>query len=145
MKSATFTTKVSVPHLLLHEHLLDTDARIVDSVDLPADWSTLIAASYGPNTGRPIMNIIFSADTTSGPATPTFLSLTHQTAWVLMRQILAALVPHKVSEAVPGNKLCIRSTLIRADHIELLTRRRAFSRFFQKFEFTGDRGSRHAR
>lgn len=87
-------SEMSVPHLLLNQHLLNTDACIVYSVDLSTNRTSLIAPRDRPYIGCPIVYIVLSSNT-GAPLTTLLL-------FILNGSLRDGLfVPHKGSETIP--------------------------------------------
>ena len=82
---ASLASEVCVAHLLLHEHLLNRDARVVNRVDLSADWTPLVAAGQRPST----------ISRSPLASTDTMAVAVQATAQVVVRQVLSSFVPHK--------------------------------------------------
>lgn len=90
--------EMSVPHLLLDEHLLHTDASIVHSVDLSTYRAPLIAPRDRPYIGCPIMYIVLSPHSGS-PLSALLL-------FILNGGLRDGLfVPHKASKTIPLDEL----------------------------------------
>ena len=87
MEPPALAPEVSISHLLLNEHLLHGDARVVDRVDLPAHGASLVAAGQGPPAVASRPHSLASARRLSLPVqTP---------AEVVVCQVLSSFVPHK--------------------------------------------------
>lgn len=90
METTTVTSKVSISHLLLYQHFLDRYTRVVNSIDLSANGSALVAAGERP----PSITASCSQPLTSTGC----LSLSIQTASkIVMWKIFTALIPHETS------------------------------------------------
>ena len=63
--SKSFSSKVRISHLLLNEHFLNTDTRIINRIDLSTCRPSVIASSYWSHTGSPIMDIVFFSHSTT--------------------------------------------------------------------------------
>lgn len=72
-KSEASISEMSVSHLLLHEHFLNTDSWMVNSIDLATDWSPLVVSSTGSITCSSIMHIVLLPGSTSPIRTGSFL------------------------------------------------------------------------
>ena len=90
METTTIPSKVSISHLLLYQHFLDRYTRVVNSIDLSANGSALVAAGERP----PSITASCSQPLTSTGC----LSLSIQTASkIVMWKIFTALIPHETS------------------------------------------------
>jgi len=90
METTTVPSKVSISHLLLYQHFLDRYTRVVNSIDLSAYGSALVAAGERP----PSISASCSQPLTSTGS----LSLSIQTASkIVMWKIFTALIPHETS------------------------------------------------
>jgi hypothetical protein len=85
--TTTLAPKVSISHLLLHEHLLNGDPRVVNGVDLSAHGASLVAAgqraaavSVRPHPLPPACCLPLSVETATQ---------------IVMRKVLSSFVPHK--------------------------------------------------
>ena len=81
----SLAAEVRVAHLLLHEHLLNRDARVVHRVDLPAHRAPLVAPSQRSST----------VSRSPLASTDTMAVAIQTTPQIVVRQVLPSFVPHK--------------------------------------------------
>ena len=138
MKAEASITEMCVPHLLLHENLLYRNTRVVNGSNLARDWPPLlVTSSKGPNTGSPIVNIIFFPYPCACAAD---LSL-------VCRKFLSSLVPHKAGEGVTLYELsCVCGLrLVGVQHVTTTeATRRAPRELLKYFYLAGNGRPRHA-
>jgi hypothetical protein len=131
--TAALAPEVSISHLLLHEHFLNWDPRVVNGVDLPAHGASLVAAGQWAAT-------VSVRPHSLPPAC--CLSLTVEAATqIVVREVFSTFVPHKACKGIPLHELSIG--LIWAYHIELLLRWSSVLLFLEYLKFTGNSRSRH--
>lgn len=104
-ESTTFPSEMSIPHLLLNEHLLNAHSRVVNSINLPTHRPSLITSCYRPNTSRSIMNIVLLPNSLA-----TLSTLTSFPIEIRRRHVvgIAIFVPHEASQAISLDELALR-------------------------------------
>jgi hypothetical protein len=85
--TAALAPEVSISHLLLHEHLLNGDPRVVNGVDLSAHGASLVAAGQRPAT-------VSVRPHSLPPACCLSLSV-EASSKIVVREVLSTFVPHK--------------------------------------------------